>query len=93
MSDVQNQPDPERGDSSPGAAIAHRLPPRRDHDHGERLRDENGPVVVEGHGHGHGHAGGVQEWFTGLFTPHSHDAADSVDAALEASAEGIRAVR
>jgi len=29
----------------------------------------------------------------GWISPHSHDAADSVDAALEASAEGIRAVK
>jgi len=28
-----------------------------------------------------------------LFSPHSHDAADSVDSALEASTEGIRAVK
>ncbi|WP_226363954.1 cation diffusion facilitator family transporter [Pseudonocardia abyssalis] len=28
-----------------------------------------------------------------MFTPHSHDAADSVDSALEASAEGIRALK
>jgi len=28
-----------------------------------------------------------------MFRPHSHDAADSVDAVLEASAEGIRAVK
>ncbi len=28
-----------------------------------------------------------------LFTPHSHDSADSVDSALEASADGIRAVK
>ncbi|MGI8528032.1 MAG: cation diffusion facilitator family transporter [Geodermatophilaceae bacterium] len=32
-------------------------------------------------------------WFTSLFRPHSHDAADSVDAALEASADGIRALK
>ena len=30
---------------------------------------------------------------TGLFRPHSHDAADSVDPALESSAQGIRAVK
>src|SRR5215204_2293793 len=36
----------------------------------------------EGRGHGHGHGHG-----------HSHDAADSVDSALEASADGIRAVK
>ena len=49
-----------------------------------------------GHGHGHGHAGwggrfgaAVRE----VFVPHSHDAADSIDGALESSAAGIRAVK
>ncbi|MHA4850492.1 cation diffusion facilitator family transporter [Rhodococcus sp. MSC1_016] len=48
-----------------------------------------------GHGHGHGHEGGgrfraaVRE----VFAPHSHDAADSVDDALESSEIGIRAVK
>jgi cation diffusion facilitator family transporter len=45
------------------------------------------------HDHGHDHHGGVRGWVTGLFRPHSHDAADSVDGALESSAEGIRAVK
>jgi cation diffusion facilitator family transporter len=45
------------------------------------------------HDHDHEHAGGVRGWVTGLFRPHSHDAADSVDAALESSAQGIRAVK
>ena len=45
------------------------------------------------HGHGHEHAGGVRGWLIGLFRPHSHDAADSVDSALESSARGIRAVK
>jgi cation diffusion facilitator family transporter len=35
----------------------------------------------------------VHGWVTGLFRPHSHDAADSVDSALESSAQGIRAVK
>jgi cation diffusion facilitator family transporter len=35
----------------------------------------------------------VRGWVTGLFRPHSHDAADSVDSALESSAQGIRAVK
>jgi cation diffusion facilitator family transporter len=35
----------------------------------------------------------VKAWFVSLVRPHSHDAADSVDAALEGSAEGIRAVK
>lgn len=50
---------------------------------------ENG----HGHGHGHGHPGGLRGWIGSLFTSHSHDAADSVDSALEASADGIRAVK
>jgi cation diffusion facilitator family transporter len=43
--------------------------------------------------HGHPHRGGLRGWVTGLFHPHSHDAADSVDSALESSAQGIRAVK
>jgi cation diffusion facilitator family transporter len=43
--------------------------------------------------HDHEHAGGLRGWVTGLFRPHSHDAADSVDSALESSAQGIRAVK
>lgn len=47
-----------------------------------------------GHGHGHGHGrsgflGALRE----VFAPHSHDAADSIDSALETSAIGIRAVK
>jgi cation diffusion facilitator family transporter len=45
------------------------------------------------HDHHHDHPGGVRGWLSGLFRPHSHDAADSVDAALEGSAQGIRAVK
>ena len=51
------------------------------------------PDTAHEHGHGHGHPGGVRGWIGSLFTPHSHDAADSVDSALEASADGIRAVK
>ena len=45
-------------------------------------------------GHGHSHEGGrfgaaVRE----VFAPHSHDASDSIDGALESSAAGIRAVK
>src|SRR5215207_3767767 len=49
-----------------------------------------------GHGHGHGHvheSGGLRGMLASVFRPHSHDAADSVDSALEASADGIRAVK
>ncbi len=43
--------------------------------------------------HGHEHGGGFSGWVAGVLRPHSHDTADSVDNALESSAEGIRAVK
>jgi cation diffusion facilitator family transporter len=39
------------------------------------------------HDHGHSHSHGRR------FTPHSHDPADSIDDALEASVQGVRAVK
>jgi cation diffusion facilitator family transporter len=52
------------------------------------------PHPAAGHGHGHGHeSGGVRNLVASAFRPHSHDAADSLDSALEASDEGIRAVK
>ncbi|WEO75994.1 cation diffusion facilitator family transporter [Cryobacterium sp. SO2] len=35
----------------------------------------------------------MKGFFYGLFVPHSHDAADSIDDALEASKEGVRALK
>ena len=61
------------------------------HEHGHDDRGASGHD--DGHGHDHGHAGGFRGLFTDVFKPHSHDAADSVDSALEASADGIRAVK
>jgi len=58
----------------------------------------NGPDQ-DGHDHdGHDHherrhASGLFGWLRSLVRPHSHDAAESVDAALEGSTEGIRAVK
>ncbi|MFC9360748.1 cation diffusion facilitator family transporter [Rhodococcus sp. NPDC057014] len=53
----------------------------------------NGHDQGHGHGHGHGHSGGVRGALREIFAPHSHDSADSVDDALEASEIGIRAVK
>lgn len=39
------------------------------------------------------HRGGLRGALAELFRPHSHDPADSVDAALESSSEGIRVVK
>lgn len=52
------------------------------HDH-ERRED----------GQQHEHPRGIRGFFASVFRRHSHDAADSVDDALEGSAEGIRAVK
>lgn len=43
--------------------------------------------------HGHDHPRGLRGVIKEIFAPHSHDASDSVDNALEASAIGIRAVK
>lgn len=45
------------------------------------------------HHHDHDHDYGGWGAVKGLFAPHSHDAADSLDSALESSAAGIRAVK
>ncbi|MGN6446843.1 cation diffusion facilitator family transporter [Amnibacterium sp.] len=68
-----------------------------DHDHGS----EHGHDHDHGHGHGHDHdhdhdhdhAGGFRGFLVHLLVPHTHDAADSVDDALEASTEGVRALK
>lgn len=44
-------------------------------------------------GHDHEHTHGIRGLVAQLLVPHSHDAADSVDTALESSAVGIRAVK
>lgn len=46
-----------------------------------------------GHGHDHEHPRGLKGFLYGLFVPHSHDAADSVDEAMESSVKGIRALK
>lgn len=45
------------------------------------------------HDHGHGHGGKLGAALREVFAPHSHDASDSIDDALESSAAGIRAVK
>ncbi len=46
-----------------------------------------------GHDHDHVHPTGLKGFVMSVFRPHSHDAADSIDSALESSAEGIRALK
>jgi len=45
------------------------------------------------HEHEHEHEGGLRGFLSELFVPHTHDSADAVDDAREASARGIRAVK
>ncbi|MDQ0679781.1 cation diffusion facilitator family transporter [Arthrobacter pascens] len=45
------------------------------------------------HGHEHHHHSGFKGWLVELFVPHTHDAADSIDDAMEASTEGVRALK
>jgi cation diffusion facilitator family transporter len=59
-----------------------------DHGHhhpGGRANHEHVPA--------HSHPTGIKGFFYGLFVPHSHDATDSIDDALEASKEGVRALK
>lgn len=61
------------------------------HDHGA----EHGGAHEHGHPHDHGHThpSGFKGFLHGLFVPHSHDASDSIDDAMESSGQGIRAVK
>lgn len=45
------------------------------------------------HDHEHNHATGIRGVLRGIFRPHSHDAAGSLDTALESSERGIRTVK
>ena len=58
------------------------------HHRGAIGADHNRP-----HDHGHAHPKGLRGAIKEVFAPHSHDAADSLDGALESSAAGIRAVK
>ena len=63
------------------------------HSHGDPAHGQGHPQAY-GHGeHGHEHRSGVVGVLQEFFRPHSHDAADQVDSALEASSRGIRALK
>ena len=78
------------GDEQPhdhdSSAVTHE---HDDHDHASHEHDHD-----HGHGeHGHDHPTGLKGFLYGLFVPHTHDSADSIDDALEASAAGVRALK
>ena len=73
----------------------HNHPQEHDHPH-DHSHGPQGHAHAHEHSHGpqgHTHARGLKGWLQSVFVPHSHDAADSIDEALEASAQGIRAVK
>ena len=73
------------------------------HDHEHDVSQVQGHDDSHGHDHSHGHShdhGHDHHHGTGFFAvvkeffvPHTHDAADSIDDALEASHEGVRALK
>ncbi len=71
---------PVEEDHAQNHAQGHALDHDYDHDHGPGE-------------HSHEHPTGIKGFFYGLFVPHSHDAADSIDDALESNARGIRALK
>lgn len=80
----------------PGAGHSHQYdhadhdhPHDHDHDHPHGHEPDH---ADHDHPHDHGHSG-LRGWLRHVFVPHSHDTAEKVDDALEASAQGIRAVK
>ncbi len=60
-----------------------------DHDHGDHDHDHDHGDHADGHSHAKGWRGLVAD----IFRPHSHDASDSVDSALESDERGMRALK
>ena len=66
----------------------------RDHDgHDGHDHDGHHHEGHDEHEHDHEHPRGLWGAIRAVFVPHSHDAADSVDSALEGSREGMRALK
>ena len=80
------------------SAVHDQHPHSQDHPAGED-HDHRHDAGDQGHGHRHdddhhhAHRSGWRGAVASVFAPHSHDSADFVDSALEASARGIRAVK
>ena len=67
---------------------------QHEHEQQQQGHDHDHDHDHEDHAHGgHSHPAGMKGFFYGMFVPHSHDAADSIDDAMEASKEGVRALK
>jgi cation diffusion facilitator family transporter len=99
--EAQGRDQPQGHDHDHPQGHDHDHPHGNDHPHGHGHPHGNDHPHGHGHphghdhgdGHGHEHPSGLRGFFYGLFVPHSHDAADSIDDALEASTAGVRAVK
>ena len=60
------------------------------HDHAGHGHDHSGHDHA---GHGHDHPAGWRSFLLGLVKPHRHDAAEAIDEAVEASGEGMHALK
>ncbi|WP_334172065.1 cation diffusion facilitator family transporter [Sinomonas sp.] len=63
-----------------------------DHDGHDHAHDDHGHQH-HGHDHSHDHSHGFLGTLKEFFVPHTHDSSDSIDDALEASTEGVRALK
>lgn len=85
---------PDRPHGSVGQEHEHEHEHEHGHDHPHEHEHGHGHDHPHEHdGHSHSHPTGVKGFFYGLFVPHTHDAADSIDDALEASSQGVRALK
>lgn len=66
---------------------------RARHDHGHDDHGHDHHAYDREQPHAHEHPRGLKGVVLEIFAPHSHDAADSIDTALESSRRGIRAVK
>jgi cation diffusion facilitator family transporter len=91
-------PDEHRSAQSDPRSHERTEPPTRrgDHPHDHDHVDDHDHPHPHDHEHGdhnHAHRGGLIGVVQGIFAPHSHDASDKFDDALEASREGMRALK
>lgn len=84
MAEQRSEHDPLATESKAANGHAH-----GDHGHG----DPHDHGHDEAHGDDYEHPSGLRAWLVNIVKPHSHDSADSIDSALEASGMGIRAVK
>ena len=65
-----------------------------DHEHGNNEHGDHGRSGHDdGHDGEHHHRGGVAGFVRSILLPHSHDAGESIAAALESTSEGMRALK